>query len=65
MRMSMADQLLRLLGILGFIASLAILAWYVPEVDLLAVIVLVCAMAVYDVLIRPRLVRNSRMKKKA
>jgi hypothetical protein len=62
--MSMADQLARLFGILAFIASLAILAWYVPELDLIAVVVLVCAMAIYDMLIRPRLVRNSRAKRK-
>ena len=61
----MADQLARLFGILAFIASLAILAWYVPELDLIAVVVLVCAMAIYDMLIRPRLVRNSRAKRKA
>ena len=41
-----------------FVASLAIIAIKVPEPDLITVIVVVVAMAVYDFLVRPFMMRN-------
>lgn len=56
----MLDTVLKLLALAGFVATLAVLAIYVPSVDLLAVLAVVFAMAAYDFLIRPLLARRRR-----
>jgi hypothetical protein len=56
----MTDTLVKVLALFGFAASLAALAIYVPSADLLTVIGIVFAMAAYDFLIRPLLVRRRR-----
>jgi hypothetical protein len=50
------DLVLKLIGLAMFIAWLAVLAWFVPHIDLITVLVLVAAMAVYDLLVRPALI---------
>lgn len=42
------DLTLRLIAIAGFLAFLAVLAIYVPEWNLLAVLAIAAAMAIYD-----------------
>jgi hypothetical protein len=49
----MNDITFKLLALLGFIATVGILAWYVPSLDLVAVLAIVIAMVVYDFLLRP------------
>ena len=49
------DLILKLIALAVFIAWLAVLAWFVPHIDLIAVLALVAGMAVYDLLIRPAL----------
>jgi hypothetical protein len=49
----MNDIIFKLLALLGFIATVGILAWYVPSLDLVAVLAIVIAMVVYDFLLRP------------
>ncbi len=49
----MLDLILKIVALAGFIVSLAVLVIWVPSPDLVTVIVIVVAMAVYDLLIRP------------
>jgi hypothetical protein len=56
----MRDLVLKLLALAGFIGFLVTLAIYVPNMDLIIVIVLISAMAAFDLLIRPVLLRNRR-----
>lgn len=49
----MLDIILRIAALAAFVASLAVLVIFVPEPDLVIVLVLVAAMAIYDFLIRP------------
>ena len=56
----MLDILIKIFALAGFAAPLAALAIYVPSADLLAVLGIVFAMAVYDFLLRPLLARNRR-----
>jgi hypothetical protein len=53
----MTDIILRLIALAGFILTLAVLAVYVPQADLIGVLALVVLMATYDFLVRP-LIRN-------
>jgi hypothetical protein len=55
----MIDTVFKLLALAGFIASLAVLAYYVPDVDLIIALSVVVGMAAYDFLLRP-LIRNRR-----
>ena len=59
----MLDVILRLAGLAGFIASLAVLVYYVPEKDLAVVLILVAAMAIYDLMIRPVLTRTNNHRR--
>lgn len=54
----MLNIVLKIAALAGFVVSLAVLAIYVPDLDLIAVLVIVAAMAIYDFLIRPMLMRN-------
>jgi len=58
----MLDTILKLLALAGFLASLAVLAIWISSGDLVTVIVIVVAFAVYDFLVRPYLAnrRNAR-----
>lgn len=49
----MFDIILRIAALAAFVASLAVLVIFVPEPDLVVVLALVAAMAIYDFLIRP------------
>lgn len=44
----MSDKIMAILALATMIASLAVVAVFVPDNDLIAVIVLVSAMAIYD-----------------
>lgn len=54
----MLNIVLKIAALAAFVASLAVLAIYVPDLDLIAVLVIVAAMVIYDFLIRPMLMRN-------
>jgi multisubunit Na+/H+ antiporter MnhB subunit len=56
----MVDIVLKVLALASFIVFLAFLPIYVPDLALIAVIVIVVAMATYDFLIRPALMRRRR-----
>jgi hypothetical protein len=58
----MPDVVLRLVALAGFILTLAVLAAYVPQADLIGVLAIVICMAAYDLLVRP-MFRNSRRSK--
>ncbi len=55
----MLDTVLKIVALGALIASLAVLVIWVPSPDLVAVIVVVVAMAVYDFFIRPFLRRKN------
>jgi hypothetical protein len=55
----MTDIVLKLIALGGFILTLAVLAIYVPQADLIGVLAIVVLMAAYDFLVRP-LIRNRR-----
>jgi uncharacterized membrane protein YqhA len=55
----MLNTILKLAALAGFVASIAVLAVRVPDLDLMAVLIIVAAMAIYDFLVRPILIRNS------
>jgi hypothetical protein len=55
----MFDVVLKVAALAGFILTLAVLAIYVPDADLIAVLAIVVGMAVYDFLVRP-MIRNRR-----
>ena len=54
----MLDTVLKIAALSGFAASLAVLAIWVPLPDLITVVIVVVAMAVYDFFIRPYLTRG-------
>jgi hypothetical protein len=56
----MLDTVLKVIALASFILFLSFLPIYVPDLDLIAVIVIVIAMATYDFLIRPALMRRRR-----
>ncbi|MCF3935913.1 hypothetical protein L1787_21215 [Acuticoccus sp. M5D2P5] len=56
--MSPLDWILSVIGLAGFIAFVGVIASFVPERDLLIVIGIAVAMAVFDFWIRPFLVRR-------
>ena len=49
----MFDIVVKIIALVAFVGSLAIVAVKVPSFDLVTVIVVVAAMAIYDLLIRP------------
>jgi hypothetical protein len=54
----MLTTILKLAALASFVASIAVIIVYVPDPSLIAVVMIVIAMAIYDFLIRPMLVRN-------
>ncbi|MBL9036119.1 MAG: hypothetical protein JNN33_15245 [Rhodospirillaceae bacterium] len=56
----MLDVILRIAALAAFVASLAVLVIFVPEPDLVVVLLLVAAMAIYDFLLRPILANRRR-----
>jgi len=44
----MIDKLMAILGLASLIAFLAVVAWFVPDIDLIVVIVVVSLLAIYD-----------------
>ncbi|MEM0906241.1 MAG: hypothetical protein AAGJ94_02675 [Pseudomonadota bacterium] len=51
--MTTLDWILSAVGLLGFVAFVGIIASFVPELDLVIVIGIAVALAVYDFWIRP------------
>lgn len=49
----MLDMILKIFALATFVASLLVIVVYVPTPDLVIVLLLVVAMAIYDFLIRP------------
>lgn len=56
----MLDNVLKVLALATFIVFVSILAVRVPSPSLVAVLVIVVAMAVYDFLVRPYRLRNRK-----
>ncbi len=56
----MLDTILKVVALATFIAFVAVLAIRVPSPSLVTVLVVVVAMAVYDLLVRPYLLRRRR-----
>ncbi len=54
----MLTTILKLAALASFAASIAVIVIYVPDPSLIAVVVIVIAMAAYDFLVRPMLIRN-------
>lgn len=54
----MLDTILKMAALVTFVATLSVLVIYVPDLDLVAVLIIVIVMVVYDFLVRPLLVRN-------
>jgi branched-subunit amino acid ABC-type transport system permease component len=52
------DTVLKIVALAGFAASLAVLAVWVPLPDLIAVVGIAVALALYDFFIRPLRQRN-------
>lgn len=55
----MTDTVMKLLALAGLIVTLGTLAWYVPEWNLVLVLTIAAAMAVYDFFFHRRKPRNS------
>jgi hypothetical protein len=58
----MQNTVLKIVALLCFVASLGVIVVRVPDLSLVVVLVIVIAMAIYDFLIRPMLVRNGNNK---
>ena len=56
----MVENLLKAIALIGFALFCAVLAWRVPSLDLIIVLVVVVGMATYDFFIRPAMRRWSR-----
>ena len=54
------DTAIKVAAIAGFIAFVSVLAYFVPEWNLVTVLVIAVAMAIYDFFIRPRRLRAAR-----
>jgi hypothetical protein len=52
------NNVLKIAALLCFVASLGVIVFRVPDLALVVVLVIVIAMAIYDFLIRPMLMRN-------
>jgi hypothetical protein len=57
------NNILKIAALLCFVGSLMVIVLRVPDASLVVVLVIVIAMAVYDFLIRPLLVRNGNNKR--
>jgi len=58
----MLNNALKIAALLCFVASLGVIVVRVPDLALVIVLIIVIAMAIYDFLIRPMLVRNGNNK---
>lgn len=58
--MTALDWVLSVVGLGGFIVFLGVIASFVPQPDLLAVIGVTLAMAAYDFWVRPLIKRSQR-----
>lgn len=58
----MLNNALKVAALLCFVASLGVIVVRVPDLALVIVLIIVIAMAIYDFLIRPMLVRNGNNK---
>lgn len=58
----MLNTVLKIVALSCFVASLGVIVFKVPDAALVIVLLIVIAMAVYDFLIRPMLVRNGNNK---
>ena len=56
------NNLLKIAALACFVASLGVIVFRVPDTSLVVVLIIVIAMAIYDFLIRPILVRNGNNK---
>jgi hypothetical protein len=54
----MLNTILKLAALASFVASMGVIVVRVPDAALIAVLVIVVAMAIYDFLIRPARMRN-------
>ena len=52
------NNVLKIAALLCFVGSMAVIVFRVPDASLVIVLLIVIAMAVYDFLIRPMLMRN-------
>jgi hypothetical protein len=55
----MVDTVVKVIALAGFIAFVAFLPIYVPDPDLMAVVVIVVGMATHDFFIRPFMRRRN------
>ena len=44
----MTDKIMAVFALITMISSLAVVAWFVPDIDLIVVIILVSSLAIYD-----------------
>jgi hypothetical protein len=58
----MLNSVVKIAALASFVLSMGVIVVYVPDLDLMAVLVIVSAMAIYDFLIRPVLIRNGNNK---
>ena len=56
------NNVLKIAALLCFVASLGVIVVRVPDLALVMILIIVIAMAIYDFLIRPMLVRNGNNK---
>jgi hypothetical protein len=54
----MLNNVLKIAALLCFVGSLGVIVFKVPDLALVVVLLIVIAMAIYDFLIRPILMRN-------
>jgi hypothetical protein len=54
----MLNNVLKIVALLCFVVSLGVIVVRVPDASLIIVLIIVIAMAIYDFLIRPLLLRN-------
>ena len=59
----MLNTVVKIAALACFVASLGVIVVRVPDLDPIVVLVIVIAMAIYDFLIRPMLVRNGNNKR--
>jgi hypothetical protein len=59
----MLNAVLKIVALACFVASLGVIVVRVPAADLIVVLLIVIAMAIYDFLIRPVLIRNGNNKR--
>ena len=57
------NNALKIVALICFVGSLGVIVFRVPDAALIIVLLVVIAMAIYDFLIRPILVRNGNNKR--